>query len=123
MSKKKRKQDWIKITTPENKEMIASPEYIKKLLDISGIDKTSFYNHSRRISYLENRIVFLESPMRREKIIKLLERDGEPHTIRWIEGRISGFRYYDLDYLLENNLIIESKSGTHTLYGLPEEVL
>lgn len=108
----KRKDDWIKIVTPENKNMIASPNYIKKLL---RFDLSTIYN---RIIQLEKKVNTLESPQRQEKIINLL-RDKGKHNKMWLDHRIE-YHWKDLHDLVEKGIICETKSGTQIMYELSE---
>lgn len=106
-----RTQEWIKITTPEGKDMIASPSYVKKLM---GIDLSNVFN---RVHRLEQKIDRLESPGRQEKIIELLRENGKHNRI-WIENRVNNYRRYDLDELLKKGLIIETKAGSVSMYTI-----
>ena len=106
----KRKEDWIKIVTPDNENKIASPSYIKKLLNV---DLSNIYN---RLIRMESKIDKLESPKRQEKIIEAL-RDQGRHSRIWLDNRVS-FRGYDLRDLIEKGIIIESKSGTQPMIEL-----
>lgn len=108
-----RKQEWIKITTPEGKDMIASPSYVKKLM---GIDFSNVFN---RIQRLELKIDRLESPERQKQIIELLRENGK-HSRIWIENRVYDYRWYDLDELLKKGLLIETKSGSVTMYAVED---
>lgn len=110
-TKEKRARDWIKIITPENKEMIASPSYIKKLLNI---DLSNIYN---RLQSAEYKIGKLGSSSRQETIINLLRENGK-HNLIWIQNRVNNYQWYDLRDLITKGIIIETKSKTHTMYEL-----
>ena len=106
----KRKTDWIEITTPEGKKMIASPRYIKKLL---GLDLLNVYN---RIERLERSVDLLKSPGRQAQILELLYKHGK-HNQVWISNRVSNYQWYDISELVSSGLIVESKAGSVTMYS------
>ena len=103
----KRKEVWIKIYTPEGETRIASPAYIKKLLDV---DLSNIYN---RLIRIESQIDKLEAPQRQERIIETLRGQGK-HNRSWLSYRVD-YRWYDLLALIEKGIIVESKSGTHRM--------
>ena len=109
-----RKEDWINITTPDGKKMIASPSYVNKLLNL---DLSNIYN---RLNRMEMQIDYLESPGRQAKIYKLLQENGK-HNGVWIENRVKGFQWYDMRSLLDQGLIVESKAGSVTMYSCEAE--
>ena len=109
-----RKEDWINITTPDGKKMIASPRYVKKLLNI---DLLNIYN---RIEGLERTIDHLEAPGRQAKILKLLQEQGK-HNLVWISNRVPNYQWYDIHSLLSQGLIVESKAGSVTMYSCEAE--
>lgn len=114
--KKRRTEEWIQITDPDGKKMIASPSYIRKLLDIT----TDKRNLTYRLNELERKIERLGAPGRQEEILKLLRESGA-HNRFWIRNRVPNYQRYDLRELLQNGLIVESKSGTVTMYSCAEE--
>lgn len=105
-----RKEDWIEITTPEGKKMIASPSYIKKLL---GLDLSTIYN---RIERLERRVDLLESPGRQAQILELLYKHGK-HNWIWIFNRVENVQRSDIKELVDTGLIVESKARFGTMYS------
>ena len=107
-----RKEDWIKIVTPKNENKIASPSYIKKLLDV---DLSNIYN---RLIRMESQIDKLESPQRQENIIEVLRGQGK-HNRSWLSYRID-YRWYDLSALIEKGIIVESYSGSQRMIELSE---
>ena len=109
-----RKEDWIKIVTPAGKKMIASPSYIKKLLNL---DLSNIHN---RINRIELQIDDLESPGRQAEIYKLLQENGK-HNGVWIENRVQGFQWQDMRSLLDQGLVFESKAGSVTMYSCEAE--
>lgn len=109
---KKREKDWVKITTPENKDMIASPEYVKRLLGL-GLPYLRV-----RLNTLEFKIKKLESPLRQETIVRVLRIYGKHNRI-WLSNRVS-YEWYDLDELIKKGIVIKTKSGTQTMYELAE---
>lgn len=109
----KRKEDWIKIFTPKNKEMIASPQYVKKLL---GLDLSNIYN---RLIHMEEKIDKLESPIRQEKIIGLL-RDYGKHNEIWLDNRVH-YLWYDLRDLVKKGIVIETISGSQHMFELASD--
>jgi len=109
-----RNEDWIQITTPENKKMIASPSYIKKLL---GIDLSGIFN---RLQRAENKLDKLESPSRQETIINLLRENGK-HSRIWLENRVYNYQWYDLQELIKTGIVIETKSGSVSMYDLASQ--
>ena len=108
----KRKEDWIKIYTPENEDKIAAPSYIKKLL---RVDTSNIYT---RLHRMESKIDKLESPQRQEKIIEILRGQGKHNKI-WLGNRID-YRWYDLTALIKKGIVIETKSGTQPMIELSE---
>lgn len=106
----KRTEEWIQITQPDGKKMIASPDYIRKLL---GLDLTNVFN---RLQRLERTVDLLEAPGRQAEILKLLHEHGK-HNQSWIKNRVSNFQWYDIAQLLEAGLIVHSKAGTGTMYS------
>lgn len=113
-----RKEDWIQITTPEGKKMIAAPSYIKKLLGLSSRDQLLAGVFSRLVR-LERKVDHLEAPGRQKKIIKLLQENGK-HSRVWIMNRVSNYQGCDLRGLVQEGLIVESKSGNTPMYSCPE---
>lgn len=109
-----RKEDWINITTPDGKKMIAAPRYVKKLLKL---DLLNMYSRLQRIEFKIDR---LEAPSRQAKIIKLLQENGK-HNLVWISNRVSNYQWYDIDSLLAQGLIVESKAGSVTMYSCEAE--
>ncbi len=109
----KRKRNWIKISTPENEDRIASPEYVKRLM---GLD-VNFQVLNNRIQKLEYKMDRVEAPQRHKEILRLLEKYGK-HNLTWIKNRVSNYQWYDLSDLIDRKLIVESKSGTVTMYRL-----
>ena len=105
-----RKEDWINITTPEGKKMIASPGYVKKLL---GVDLSNVYNRLERI---ERQLERLEAPGRQEEILKLLRENGK-HNLIWISNRVMNYQWYDLRDLIDKGFIVESKAGSTRMYS------
>ena len=114
MSEITRKENWIRIRTPQGENRIASPAYVKKLM---GIDLSNI--HHRLIS-IEGKIDKLESPIRQEKIIEALRGQGK-HNRSWLENRVS-FQWYDLRPLIHKGIIVESYSGTQRMIELNEEL-
>ena len=112
----KRKKDWIQIKTPDNKEMIASPSYIKELLNIDVFDVE---NLNRIIEDLKNRIKVLERPQKKKRILKLLE-TGEWHNRSWLENRVPHVTYWMIreliDELCSEGKLQTKKSGTQKLF-------
>ena len=104
----KRKEDWIYITTPEGKKMIASPNYIKNLL---GLDESGIFN---RLERLERKIERLEAPQRQEEIISLLREHGK-HNGFWLNNRLD-YLWKDLEDLVKNGVIRRTRSGTQIMY-------
>lgn len=111
--KKKRKQNWIYIYTPDGENKIASPAFIRNLLRIKDVDLSNIYNRLQRIEYQMDKA---ESPGRQEEILKLLREDGK-HNLVWISNRVGNYQRYDLDGLLKAGLIVESKAGNTTMYS------
>ena len=111
-AKELRKEDWIQITQPDGKTMIASPSYIRNLLGIQK-DKMNLFN---RLHSVELKIDHLESPGRQEEIIQILREDGK-HSLDWISNRVKNYKWYDLDVLIKKGLIVTSKSGSVTMYS------
>lgn len=109
----KRKEVWIKIYTPDDETRIASPAYVRKLLNL---DLSNILN---RLIRMESQIDKLESPQRQEKIIEILRGQGK-HNRSWLSYRVD-YRWYDLTALIEKGIIVESKSGTHLMIELSEE--
>ena len=111
-----RKEDWVKIQTPDNKEMIASANYIKKLLTIGVFDVE---NLNRKIEDLNNRIKVLERPQKKKRILKLLE-TGEWHNRSWLENHVPHVTYWMIreliDELCSEGKLQTKKSGTQPLY-------
>ena len=105
-----RKENWIAITTPEGERKIAAPSYIKKLL---GLDLSNVYN---RIERLERRVDLLESPDRQAQILELLYKHGT-HNWVWIFNRVENVQRSDIKDLVDTGLIVESKSGSRTMYS------
>ena len=112
--KTKRKEEWIKIYTPEGKDMIASPQYVKNLLGIKEVDLSNLYNRLQRLEYQIER---LASPGRQKRIIELLRENGK-HNLEWIRNRVINYQGYDLDELIDTGLIVMTKSGTHPMFSL-----
>ena len=108
--KTKRTEEWIQITDPDGKRLIASPSYIRKML---GLDLTNVFN---RLQRLERHVDRLEAPGRQEKILQLLHEHGK-HNRTWIDNRVSDFQWYDMSALLEKGLIVTSKAGSVTMYS------
>ncbi len=108
----KRKDDWIDITTPEGKKMIASPNFIKRLL---GLDLSGVFN---RLERLERKVKKLEAPQRQAKIISLLRKKGK-HNRTWLKNRIN-FQWYDLEDLVKSGTLIRARSGTQIMYEVAE---
>lgn len=109
-----RKQDWINITRPTGKKMIASPSYVKRLLDV---DLSTVYN---RIERIERQLDRLEAPGRQEEILKLLRENGK-HNRFWISNRVMNYQWDDLLALISLGLIIESKAGSQSMYSCAVE--
>ena len=114
-AKELRKEDWIQITQPGGKKMIASPNFIRELLGISK-DKMNLFN---RLHILECKVDHLESPGRQEEILKLLRENGK-HNRAWISNRVGNYQWYDLDVLKMKGLIKTSKAGSVTMYSCAE---
>lgn len=113
----KRKKEWIHIQTPENKNLIASPEYIRKLI---GVDNW-FGTLNRELSRLEDRIKILERPLKKKKILQLLA-NREKHNSTWIENRVPNMSYWLIRELL-SELVSEGKlqtekAGTQQMYSI-----
>jgi len=113
----KRKKDWIRITTPEGKDMICSPDYIKKLLDLKDVNSYLFLSMYRRIQQLEDNVDVLERPIIKQKILELLKGNGF-HTEGWITRRVWHAKYRHVRELQMENRLTTKKSRYHTLYGL-----
>jgi hypothetical protein len=116
----KRKEEWIYIQTPEGKQLIASPDYIKKLLNLEDVNSYLFTSMYRRIQQLEDIVEKLEAPIRREAILELLKDDGKFHTQQWITSRVPRARCYDVRALESEGKLTMKKSGNHVLYGRSE---
>ena len=114
----KRKENWIRIVTPEGKYMIASPQSIKKLMGLDD-DPRIILN---RILTLEIKVNRLELPHRQEEILKLLQENGA-HTKIWLVNRVPNFKWGDLEPLIKDGRIIQSKSGTHNMYSARAGIL
>lgn len=114
----KRKENWIRIITPEGKYMITSPQNIKKLMGLD-VDPRIILN---RILDLEHKVTKLELPQRHEKILKILHGEGARTKI-WLFNRVPNFRWDDLDPLINDGRILESKSGTHNMYSARAVIL
>jgi hypothetical protein len=112
-----REEDWIYIIQPDGEKKIASPAFIKKLL---GVD-VEVFNLKRRARELELKVSRLESPGRQAQILELIAEHG-PRSRPWINNRVSDYHYYDLDNLVAGGFLVESRSGTHRMYGLPEVI-
>lgn len=113
----KRNQDWIRIEEPNGTQKIASPNYIKKLLDITDVSSYLFNSLFERIHQLEDLVDKLEAPMRKESILELLK-DGKFHRQDWITRRVARARCSDVRALEIERKLTMKKSGNHTLYGL-----
>ena len=105
-----RGENWINITAPDGKKMIASPSYVKKLLNF---DLSNIYNRLQRI---EHKIDRLEAPERQAEILKLLQENGK-HNLVWISNRVSNYQWYDIHSLLDQGLIVKSKAGPVTMFS------
>ena len=108
----RRKENWIYIYTPDGERRIASPDNVKGLLGLGAV--------LSRLRTLEMKIERLESPLRQEKIIETLRGQG-PHTRDWLFNRCD-LRWDDLGVLIKKGIIIESRSGTHRMIELNEEL-
>jgi len=104
-----RTEVWIHIIEPDGTNKIASPSYIKSLL---GIDKIE-----ARISEINKVIDVLEKPMRKQKILRVLN-DGKPHTERFIKRRLADYRYLDLLELKDEGHIKREIHGTQYCYRI-----
>lgn len=106
----KRKTDYIKIIQPDGQNMIAAPDYIRKLL---GLDPTNVFN---RLERLERKVDRLEAPGRQAKILQLLQEHGEHNRI-WINNRVGNIQWYDIGQLVDAGLVVHSKAGSVTMYS------
>lgn len=112
MGKSKRTQHYIVIYTPEGKERIASPSFVRQLLGICVLRE--------EVKLLTLRVSELEAPGRRERIVALLRKDGDFRTYNWLDWRLT-FKPSDLDVLLAEGKLERRRSGSHVLYGVPKD--
>jgi len=105
----KRTEVWICVIEPDNKSKIASPGYIKSLL---GIDKIE-----ARISEINKVIDVLEKPIRKQKILHVLN-DGKPHTEGFIKRRLADYHYSDFSELKDEGFIKLEMHGTQYCYRI-----
>ena len=113
-----RKEDWVNITQPDGKQMIAPPKFINKLL---GVDKNeaNIYNIFNRLNCLETRVHQLESPERQQQVIELLtEEAGRSRMFTWLNNRVRNLDYTDIRSLLNDGTISEEKSGRNSMFFL-----
>jgi len=110
-----RTKPWIYIQDTNNIQKIASPEYISQLLGICALKD--------RVHELENKIAVLEEPLRRKAALDLLRKAGGKHTEKWFMYRSGTYliTYGDLQALVREGKIIQSRAGNHTVYSLREE--
>lgn len=123
--KKKRETDWVHIQTPENKNMIASPNYVFNLLNLQYKfnDLHSQFNRVWEfLNKIENRITILERPIKKQEVLNLLKKEKGKHNASWFEARIFNIGYREIRFLLHEleteKKLIRSKSGSQTMYEL-----
>lgn len=118
---KKREEDWIQITTPDNIDKIVNSSYILKLLGIAQ-HGDNIHNLYSRIQILENDIDNLRKPDRQAKILKILRREqNQPHNYAYFDYRIIGLRWSEIWELVESGKLETFKSGTVQMFKLTEE--
>lgn len=114
----KRKREWIQIIEPDGTEKIASPSWLKKHLDLEGIDTTLFNSMWRRIGQLEEKVDLLMIPVIEQRIVDVLTEDKGMRTQQWISRRVSGFECGLVWDLVKKGVLEERMSGHHKLYGI-----
>lgn len=94
------KEDWIRIRKPNGQNWVVNPAYIQELL---GIDKIE---ENRRVMHacIERRLEVLETPLRKEKLLKLLSDETKPRTSHWITGRVG--TYQDISELEDEGKLV-----------------
>ena len=102
-----RTEDWIHIKQPDNKNMIAGPAYIKKLL---GLD-VELYNLKEQIRDLKYRIHDLETPKRQDQVLNELEK--QPRSYAFLKGIITELGYSDVRELEQREIITLYKAGNN----------
>jgi len=117
----KRTENWVYIIKPDGEQRIASPDFIKELLGIERLDVQNVYN---RIQKLEQKIDVLEEPIKKQKILKILE-NGETHNRIWIENRVPDMGGYNtirlINELVEEGKLQVSKAGAQDMFSIKKE--
>jgi hypothetical protein len=105
-----RKEDWIRIITPEGQEMRASPNYIRKLLGVT-VNEADIYNLKHEIRQIKKRVTKLEYPIREKEVIELLSKEEKPHNFTWLKNRVENLTYADYYFMIDEKILLVKKHG------------
>jgi hypothetical protein len=114
-----RTEAWIYISEPDGQQKIVSPSYILNLIGLASYPEFK-KDVQDRLWKIEARLRELEAPERRKGLTTFLEEEAKPRTWECIRKR-TWADYTDLIALREEGLIIETKSGSHTLFRAEEK--
>lgn len=113
-----KEETWfLTIKLPSGEQWRYNVRAVQEMLGISELQ--------RRVASLEGRTEELEAPVRRAKILELLQESEKPRTRRWIRARVPRFQGIDLVYLLADGKVvrIEPEGRGHVKYEPAERWL
>lgn len=115
------KQAWFQVTEkPNNRKFLYSVAKVKETLDFSAIEE-QLRKLSDDLKILEWRLDRIEAPDRKKKILELAREDGGFHTFKWYKGRVwPTIKERDLSELYRDGKLLRKSSGSHIVFGLPE---
>lgn len=105
---------WLK-RKKDGKTVLANWQWVNQYLGISDLQRR-MNNLEDSIKGLEYRIRFLERPLRKQKILKLLAEDGKPRTMRWLAYRMREIWIQDLWELEKEGKLGREKHGHHLMF-------
>ena len=123
MTEKLRTEEWIHIQNPDGTNMIASPNYIRKLI---GVDAKLDYLQNQIDLYVkalykvQEQVFELEKP---DKVLKIKEllKNGPLNTLQ--VRKHSNWNWLIVEEMIKQGLIIEIRSkgqGRPRIYQLPD---
>lgn len=115
----KRTEAWIYISEPDGQQKIAPPSYLRDLIGLASYPEFTKYVQYRLLK-IEARLRELEAPERRKGLTKFFEMEVKPRSWDYIRKRTCA-DYTDILALREEGLIIQTKSGSHTLFRAVEK--
>ncbi len=110
-----RTEDWVHIQTPKTENLIASPSYIRKLLNLPFSTTTDISNIFARLNNLERYMDILAKPIRQKEILDFMATLDRPRTWGYIQGHKPTTDWFDFHDLVNSKKIVRVPTRLYKL--------